>query len=99
MAARNSRLFAAAAALETARAVQCARPPFRLAASFLSTVPLTSSSRAVGYPFMAPTSLAGTAVWNGDFPTSLGGTSVTINGRPAYLSFVSSGTDQLAGAR
>ena len=33
----------------------------------------------------------GTAVWKGDFPTSLGGTSVTINGRPAYLSFVSSG--------
>jgi uncharacterized protein (TIGR03437 family) len=34
---------------------------------------------------------AGTAVWNGDFPMSLGGTSVTINGRPAYLSYVSSG--------
>jgi len=27
--------------------------------------------------------------WNNDFPTSLGGTSVTINGRPAYLWFVS----------
>ena len=27
--------------------------------------------------------------WNGDFPTSLGGTSVTINGKAAYLSFVS----------
>ena len=34
---------------------------------------------------------AGTAVWSGDFPTSLGGTSVTINGKPAYLSFVSPG--------
>jgi uncharacterized protein (TIGR03437 family) len=34
--------------------------------------------------------LAGsTVIWNGDFPTSLGGTSVTINGRAAYLSFVS----------
>ena len=32
---------------------------------------------------------SGTAVWNGDFPTTLGGTSVEINGRPAYLSFVS----------
>jgi len=30
-----------------------------------------------------------TAVWNGDFPTSLGGVSVTINGRNAYLSYVS----------
>jgi uncharacterized protein (TIGR03437 family) len=30
-----------------------------------------------------------TEAWNGDFPTSLGGTSVTINGNSAYLSFVS----------
>lgn len=30
-----------------------------------------------------------TAAWNGNFPTSLGGTSVSINGKPAYLSFVS----------
>jgi uncharacterized protein (TIGR03437 family) len=29
------------------------------------------------------------AVWNGNFPTSLGGTSVTINSKPAYLWFVS----------
>lgn len=36
--------------------------------------------------------LAGeTAVWNGDFPTSLGGTSVEIDGKPAYLLFVSPG--------
>jgi uncharacterized protein (TIGR03437 family) len=34
---------------------------------------------------------AGTAEWNGDFPTSLGGTTVTINGKLAYLSFVSPG--------
>jgi uncharacterized protein (TIGR03437 family) len=32
---------------------------------------------------------ASAATWNGDFPTSLGGTSVTINGKAAYLSFVS----------
>ena len=31
----------------------------------------------------------GTSVWNGDFPTSLGGVSVTIHGKPAYLWFVS----------
>jgi uncharacterized protein (TIGR03437 family) len=30
-----------------------------------------------------------TAAWNGNFPTSLGGTSVTINGKLAYLSYVS----------
>ena len=32
---------------------------------------------------------AGTTIWNGDFPTSLGGTSVTIDGKPAYLWVVS----------
>jgi len=30
-----------------------------------------------------------TAMWNGNFPTLLGGTSVTIDSRPAYLWFVS----------
>ncbi len=36
--------------------------------------------------------LAGeTAFWNGDFPQSLGGTSVEIDGKPAYLLFVSPG--------
>jgi uncharacterized protein (TIGR03437 family) len=30
-----------------------------------------------------------TAVWNGDFPTSLGGASVTIDGKLAYLSYAS----------
>lgn len=32
---------------------------------------------------------SGTAAWEGDFPTSLGGTSVTIDGKSAYLEFVS----------
>ena len=32
-----------------------------------------------------------TVVWNGDFPVSLGGTSVTINGKRAYLYYVSAG--------
>jgi uncharacterized protein (TIGR03437 family) len=31
------------------------------------------------------------ATWNGDFPLTLGGTSVTINSKPAYLWFVSPG--------
>jgi len=30
-----------------------------------------------------------TAVWNGDFPKTLGGVSVTINSKPAYLWYVS----------
>ncbi|HYA16757.1 MAG TPA: IPT/TIG domain-containing protein, partial [Bryobacteraceae bacterium] len=33
----------------------------------------------------------GTFNWNGDFPVTLGGTSVTINNKPAYLMFVSPG--------
>lgn len=33
----------------------------------------------------------GTVTWNGDFQTSLGGTSVTINGKKAYLWYVSPG--------
>jgi uncharacterized protein (TIGR03437 family) len=32
-----------------------------------------------------------TMAWNGDFPTFLSGTSVTVHGQSAYLSFVSSG--------
>ncbi len=31
----------------------------------------------------------GRAIWKGDFPMSLGGTSVTIDGKPAFLWFVS----------
>jgi len=34
---------------------------------------------------------SGAVVWNGNFPTSLGGTSVEINGKAAFLSFVSPG--------
>jgi uncharacterized protein (TIGR03437 family) len=33
----------------------------------------------------------GTTSWNGNFPTSLGGVSVQINGKAAYLSYVSPG--------
>jgi uncharacterized protein (TIGR03437 family) len=32
---------------------------------------------------------SGTAIWNNDFPTSLGGTSVTVDGKPAFLWYVS----------
>jgi len=34
---------------------------------------------------------SGTATWTGNFPLSLGGSSVTIDGQAAYLSFVSPG--------
>jgi uncharacterized protein (TIGR03437 family) len=34
---------------------------------------------------------SGTMAWTGNFPTSLGGTSVKINGKAAYLSLVSAG--------
>jgi uncharacterized protein (TIGR03437 family) len=34
---------------------------------------------------------SGTAMWTGNFPTSLGGTSVTVDGRQAYLWYVSPG--------
>ena len=34
---------------------------------------------------------SGTAIWNGDFPVSLGGASVTIDGKAAYLMYVSPG--------
>jgi len=34
---------------------------------------------------------SGTVTWNANFPISLGGTSVTINGKAAYLSLVSPG--------
>jgi uncharacterized protein (TIGR03437 family) len=34
---------------------------------------------------------AASATWTGNFPMSLGGTSVTINGKPAYLWYVSPG--------
>jgi uncharacterized protein (TIGR03437 family) len=32
---------------------------------------------------------SGTTIWNGNFPTMLGGTSVTINNKPAYIWYVS----------
>jgi uncharacterized protein (TIGR03437 family) len=62
----------------------------------------SSGSRRVSVASMATTiqpgewvSIYGTnlasssVIWNGDFPKSLGGTSVTINGKSAYLWFVS----------
>ncbi len=58
-------------------------------------VPLDSSSSTIQsgeWVSIYGTNLAsGTATWTGNFPTSLAGTSVTIDGKAAYLSFVSPG--------
>lgn len=54
-----------------------------------STVPIVEP---VSWISIYGTNLAnGNATWNGDFPTQLGGTTVTINGSPAYLWYVSPG--------
>ena len=56
-------------------------------------VPVYSSSTTIqpgGWFSIYGSNLAdATAVWNGDFPTKLGGTSVKVNGKDAYLWFVS----------
>lgn len=58
-------------------------------------VPVYSSSTTIEpgeWASIYGTNLAsGTATWNGNFTTSLDGTSVTIDGKPAYLSSVSPG--------
>jgi uncharacterized protein (TIGR03437 family) len=56
-------------------------------------VPVYSSSPSIqpgSWISIYGTNLAtATTVWNGDFPQTLGGASVTVNSRPAYLWFVS----------
>ncbi|MGA3242897.1 MAG: IPT/TIG domain-containing protein [Bryobacteraceae bacterium] len=58
-------------------------------------VPLYSSANTIqpgSWVSIFGSNLAASATtWNGDFPTSLGGTSVTIDNRPAYLWYVSPG--------
>jgi uncharacterized protein (TIGR03437 family) len=58
-------------------------------------VPVYSSSTTIqpgSWVSIYGSNLAGaTAIWNGDFPQSLGGTSVTIDGKAAYLWVVSPG--------
>ena len=58
-------------------------------------VPLYSSSNTIqsgSWVSIFGSNLAAAATtWNGDFPISLGGTSVTIDGKPAYLWYVSLG--------
>jgi uncharacterized protein (TIGR03437 family) len=58
-------------------------------------VPIYSASSTIqpgSWVSILGTNLASAAAtWNGDFPTLLGGTSVTINNKPAYLWYVSPG--------
>ena len=72
-----------------------AEPPLLPAISSGGIVPVFSSAGIVEpgeWASIYGTNLASaTATWTGNFPTSLGGTSVTIDGKAAYLSFVSPG--------
>lgn len=59
-------------------------------------VPIYSSSTTISpgtwvsvYSTIAKNLASGTSIWNGDFPTTLGGVTVKINNKPAYLWFVS----------
>ncbi len=58
-----------------------------------STVPVYSTATTIepgSWVSIYGTGLAsGTSLWNGDFPTMLGNTTVTIDSKPAYLWFVS----------
>jgi uncharacterized protein (TIGR03437 family) len=58
-------------------------------------VPVYSSSNTIqagSWVSIYGTNLAtGSATWTGNFPTILGGTTVTVNSKPAYLWFVSPG--------
>ncbi len=58
-------------------------------------VPVYSSSTTIQpgnwFSIYGANLAAATTVWNNDFPTSLGGTTVNVNGKPAYLWFVSAG--------
>jgi len=54
-----------------------------------STVPIIQSGEWIS--IYGDNLAAKSATWNSDFPTSLGGTTVTIGGEPAYLWYVSSG--------
>ncbi|HEX4135210.1 MAG TPA: IPT/TIG domain-containing protein [Bryobacteraceae bacterium] len=69
---------------------QAAQPPV---ISPLGVVPIFGSGNTIQpgeWVSIYGSNLAGAdASWNGDFPTLLGGTQVTINGKAAYLEFVS----------
>jgi uncharacterized protein (TIGR03437 family) len=81
---RTAGLFAVAAA------VPAAQPPSIPSNGVVSLYTADNVIQPGGWGSIFGTNLAvGTAGWKGEFPTSLAGTSVTIDGRAAYLSYVS----------
>ena len=66
--------------------------PFPLAISAPSVASFGAVVEAGSWASLYGSNLAdGTTAWNGDFPTSLVGTTVTIEGNAAYLAYVSPG--------
>jgi uncharacterized protein (TIGR03437 family) len=69
-----------------------AGPPFISPAGVVPLYSKATTIQAGEWVSIYGANLAGSAAtWNGDFPTSLGGTSVTIDGKAAYLWYVSPG--------
>jgi uncharacterized protein (TIGR03437 family) len=87
----NCNIYTATATLTAATAP----PPTPPSITQGGVVPVYSSSTTVQpgswFSVYGNNLAAATTIWNGDFPTSLGGTTVTVNNKPAYLWFVSSG--------
>jgi uncharacterized protein (TIGR03437 family) len=81
--------------LASQKLLAIAEPALLPAISSGGIVPVFSSTGVIQpgeWVSIYGTNLAsGTVTWAGNFPASLGGTSVTINGKAAYLSFVSPG--------
>jgi hypothetical protein len=89
MATRNSGLLLGGEAPAIVKASQSQTPAIGRIVPLYGTVGIIQPGEWVS---IYGTNLAsGKAVWNGDFPTSLGGTRVEINGRSAFLSLVSPG--------
>ncbi len=89
LASRNSGLSFSTAAVPGAQPNQSTMPVIGAIVPASGTVSVIQPGEWVS---IYGTRLASaTAVWNGDFPTSLGGTSVNVNGRAAFLSLVSPG--------
>ncbi len=89
MARQNSEAFLNAAELKMGRETAAQAP------SISAVVPLDGASNSIQpgewVSIFGSNLASGTALWNGDFPTTLGGASVQINGKLAFLQYVSPG--------
>ena len=63
--------------------------PGGIVPAYSSSTTVSSGSWVSIYSTVAKNLAPTTTVWNGDFPTQLGGVTVTFAGKPAYLWFVS----------